>query len=78
MGMFVRIYVNDDEIEEIGITRQQKFDGNRVYPYLVQYIRKNLHPTAPKFMRKVERISHNFEDGSLVLVRKAIEAVLEE
>jgi len=75
--MRVQVSINSVNVEYIDIQRRETFEGPKVYTYDVNYHRQQEHSTGViKDTTKV--ITHNFKDGSLVLVRKAIDAVLRQ
>ena len=81
MPMKVTIEVNGAHIEVLKITRFEALiddDPNAEYTYKVQYKRLKRHRThnirAPKFVY----IKHKFSDGSLMLLRNAIDEILRQ
>lgn len=78
MGMSVEISVNGSLIEVINIQRNEPLlDGKDDYTYDCRYMRVSPHWTAKGPDDARVDVAHNLSDGSLVLVKKVIEKLLE-
>ncbi len=79
MSMKVTVTVNNTIIEELEMTRLQAFDSDEnEYSYKVAYRRRTAHRTYHMDVPKAVYIKHDFDAGSLVLIRNAINAVLDK
>ncbi len=79
MPMKVTVTVNNKIIEEMELTRLQALgNDDEDYTYKVAYRRRTAHRTFNMDTPKAVYIPHDFRAGSLVLIRNAINAVLDK
>ncbi len=77
MPMHVRVNVSGLLIEELTLRRLQALSEEReVYTYKCTYTRRAPHRTYTSEPPSTVYIPHTFSDGSLVLIRNAIDELL--
>jgi len=79
MPMHVQVKVNGLLVEELKLQRLEALrEGRDDYTYRISYRRRAAHRTFKQEPPAIAYVEHNFEDGSLILIRNAIDTLLEQ